>query len=108
MYFLKRALLIASLLWPFMSYAQAPEAITISQIIVKGNDRIQTDAISTQIKTEINSPYSNSALQESVRADVLRLYQMGYFYNIEVDQTDSILTYTITEKPFCHYSYFRW
>ena len=100
MYFLKRALLVPFLLWSFMSYGQEPEAITITQITVKGNDRIQTAAISVQIKTEKNRPYSNSALQESVRADVLRLYQMGYFYNIEVDQTDSVLTYTITEKPF--------
>ena len=88
------------LLWPMVSYTQDTETMTVSQIIVKGNDRIQTDAILTQIKTEKERSYSESGLSESVRADVLRLYQMGYFYNIEVDHTGSTLTYTITEKPF--------
>ncbi len=100
MYFLKRVLLMSFLLWPLASYGQESENVTLSQVVVKGNDRIQTDAISTQIKTEKGLSYSESDLRESVRADVLRLYQMGYFYNIEVDQTDGILTYTITEKPF--------
>ena len=100
MYFLKRVLFMLFLLWPLLSYAQESENITINQIIVKGNDRIQTDAILTQIKTQKGLSYSESSLTESVRADVLRLYQMGYFYNIEVDQTNSTLTYTITEKPF--------
>ena len=97
---LKRVLLVLFLLWPLMSYGQEPEGSTISQIIVKGNDRIQTDAILTQIKTQKGILYSDSTLRESIRADVLQLYQMGYFYNIEVDQTDGILTYVITEKPF--------
>ena len=101
MYFLKGTLLLVLFLsWPLMSYGQESEDSTISQIVVRGNDRIQTDAILTQIKTQKGISYSNSALRESIRADVLRLYQMGYFYNIEVDQTDNILTYLITEKPF--------
>lgn len=101
MHFFKQAFLILFLLWPLGSYGQEePENIVVSQIIVKGSDRIEADAILTQIKTQKGISYTNDQLLESIRKDVRQLYQMGYFYNIEVDQTDRILTYTVTEKPF--------
>ena len=67
----------------------------ISQIIVEGNDKIEKDAILAQIQSKVGDVYS----LEQVRGDVLRLYRMGYFYNIEVDRTGSVLTYKVMEKP---------
>ena len=76
-----------------------PASNTIQQINVKGNSRIETDAILTQIKVKKSFNYTTAQLHQTVREDVQRLYQMGYFYNIKVDHTDQTLTYTITEKP---------
>lgn len=67
----------------------------IDQIVITGNDKIEADAILAQIQSKVGDIYS----LEQVRQDVLRLYRLGYFYNIEVDKTDQVLTYKVTEKP---------
>ena len=101
MYFLRLVFLVLFLLWPLDSYGQEePKSTIVNQITVKGNDRIEADAILTQIKTQKGISYTNDQILKSIRKDVRQLYQMGYFYNIEVDHTDQTLTYTVTEKPF--------
>ncbi|MCB0348496.1 MAG: outer membrane protein assembly factor BamA [Bdellovibrionales bacterium] len=71
----------------------------VSEIQITGNKNIETDTIKGNIITQVGSAYS----QDSVREDILKLFQMGYFYNIEVDKKSKgdgwLLTYKVTEKP---------
>ncbi len=66
---------------------------------VKGNKKIEADAIIAKLKSKIGEPLD----RERVREDVLAIYGMNYFYNVEVDQVVTAqgieLTYTVMEKP---------
>jgi len=72
---------------------------TVSKISVTGTKKIEPDAIRAKLKSKVGEPITS----ESLRADVQSIYDMGYFYNVEVDK-QSVgggveLTYKITEKP---------
>ncbi len=82
----------------------APAAITdtslrITKIEIKGNKKIETDAITARLVSKIDAPYS----AERVRQDVEALFKSGYFYDVRVDRTingsDATLLYTVVEKP---------
>lgn len=71
----------------------------VSKINISGNKKIEADAIRTKLKTKTGE----SIDQDKLRADVQGIFDMGYFYNIEVDKTGGAsgleLTYKVTEKP---------
>ncbi len=72
---------------------------TVTEIQVSGNKNIETETIKGNIATQVGDAYSD----ESVRADIIKLFQTGYFYNIEVDKKNKgsgfLLTYKVAEKP---------
>lgn len=71
---------------------------SISKIVIKGNRKIEAEAIRAKLVSKEGSAYSD----DLVRQDISELFATGYFYNIEVDRSDSaeiVLTYTVTEKP---------
>ncbi len=70
----------------------------ISKIVVKGNRKIEAEAIRAKLISKEGSSYSD----EIVRQDIQELFATGYFYNVEVDRSETaeiVLTYTVTEKP---------
>jgi len=75
--------------------SQAAQAQSISKIEVKGQNRIEKISILDKVSFRPGSSFS----QEKVTADVKRLFQTGFFYDITVDLTGSVLTYTVVEKP---------
>jgi outer membrane protein insertion porin family len=78
---------------------EAPTGLTIEKIIVKGNKKIESDAIKAKLVSKEGAPFNN----ETVRQDIQELFNLGYFYDVEVDRTETspkvTLTYTVTEKP---------
>jgi outer membrane protein insertion porin family len=71
----------------------------ISRIVIKGNRRIESDAILGVMQTregEILSP-------ARARADLKAIYKLGYFTDVRMDITKTpegqILTVTVKEKP---------
>jgi len=72
---------------------------TIAKIEISGLKKIESDAVRAKLKTKPGDPYSS----EAVRADVQSIFDMGYFYNVEVDRTVGPqginLNYILTEKP---------
>lgn len=71
---------------------------TVEKIVIKGNKKIEADAIRARIGSREGGPFS----EDQVHDDILELFGLGYFYNIEVDRTEGAkitLTYTVTEKP---------
>lgn len=71
----------------------------IKAIEVTGHRKIEKDAILAKIGSKVDMPYSASVIRE----DVIALFNLGFFNNIEVDRQTSggavTLTYRVLEKP---------
>ena len=72
----------------------------IRNIVVQGNERIESDAIKRAMKTQIGDPYVPAKLSE----DLEIIYRMGYFDDIRIEaETDSdggqIVIFHVKEKP---------
>ncbi len=70
----------------------------IDKIVIKGNKKIEADAIRAKLISKVGEVYSD----EKVRRDIQETFSTGYFYNIEVDRSDGpnvVVTYIVTEKP---------
>ncbi len=71
----------------------------IAQIMIKGNNRIEADAIYRTIKTQPGDIYNVKNISDDIKA----VFGMGYFDDIRVEaQTvaeGKIITFIVTEKP---------
>jgi outer membrane protein insertion porin family len=71
----------------------------VTKIDIKGNRKIEIDAITAHIKTKVGDNYTD----EQIREDVVALFKTGFFYDIKVDRkvdgTNCTLTYDVVEKP---------
>lgn len=72
---------------------------TIAKINVLGNKKIEADAILARLHTKVGEAIN----REKLRQDVLAIYGLGYFYDIEISQSAVAgrveLSYRVTEKP---------
>lgn len=78
---------------------EAVSGPSVVAIDVTGNKKIEKDAILLKVKTKVGQPFS----RETIQQDVVDVFKMGYFYNIEVEK-ESVsggvkVIYKITEKP---------
>ncbi len=75
------------------------QVLKIKDIIVKGNKKIEEDAIRVVIKSKKGEEFSI----QTVREDVKAIYRLGYFDDVKVDYQVTpegiILTYIVVEKP---------
>lgn len=73
--------------------------IHVTSITIKGNKKIETDAVIARLITKQGEPFSLARL----RQDVDTLFKSGYFYDVKIDRQphgqDFDLTYTVVEKP---------
>jgi len=71
----------------------------LAKIDIKGNRYIERDAIKLVLKSNEGDLYSPSALQE----DLKRVYEMGYFSDVQIDSGDSPegkqVTFIVVERP---------
>jgi outer membrane protein insertion porin family len=71
----------------------------VAQIVVKGNRRIEKDAILGVMQTREGEILTPAHLREDLKA----IYKMGYFTDVRLDASDTaegrILTVLVTEKP---------
>jgi outer membrane protein insertion porin family len=71
----------------------------IARIQVVGNDKIEASAILGQIKGKVGDLLSSSSL----RKDMKRIYEMGYFTDVQVDVKETeegpLVTFVVVEKP---------
>ncbi len=81
------------------SAAPISSGLTIKNIEVSGNRKIEKDAILAKIVSKAGEVYS----AQHIREDVEALFKLGFFNNIEVDRQvsgkDVVLTYKVLEKP---------
>jgi outer membrane protein insertion porin family len=71
----------------------------IASIAPAGNTRIDSGAILRKISTKSGDLYS----QQALRKDLVAIYQMGYFNDVQIDVEDSALgknvIFRVSEKP---------
>ena len=71
----------------------------VEAIQIKGNKRIETDAILNQVRTKAGSIYKT----DQVTQDLKTIYKMGFFDDLraKADKGDkgTIITFHVTEKP---------
>lgn len=80
---------------------------SIWEIVIKGNERIESDAILNVIKTKAGDRYQKAKLTE----DLKRIFAMGYFEDIriEADRIEQAgvaktrIIFTVQEKPTVRY-----
>ena len=70
----------------------------VAQVVVSGNDRIETDAIKRVIQTQEDTVYLN----KNIRKDIKSIYAMGYFDDVRATASDTlngkVVTFEVKEK----------
>lgn len=87
---LKRLLLSTLLMTPGLAMAE-----TVQDIRIEGNQRIETSAIETYLGIERGDDVD----QYEVDSALKRLYETGFFSDINVEQEGSVIKVEVTENP---------
>ena len=78
-------------LWSGVLHASLVKSVT-----VKGNKRIESDAILEKMKLKAGSEASAAA----VRSDILAIFALGYFEDVRFEQNDAgVLEVSVRERP---------
>jgi outer membrane protein insertion porin family len=85
--------------WAAPAGAQTPTG-RVARITVRGNRKVEPEAIRINIQTKAGKPLDRQKLAEDVRA----LWRLGFFEDVQVDVTDLgrgdvQVTYLVKEKP---------
>ena len=56
----------------------------IDKIVIKGNRKIEADAIRNKLVSKEGGIFN----EDIVRQDIQELFTLGYFYNVEVDNSE--------------------
>ena len=79
--------------------SQVKGIVQIDSIYIKGNKRIETDAILAVIESQSGRAYDPSLLDKDLKS----IYQMGYFEDVQIDVEDGlrgkVVTFKVNEKP---------
>jgi outer membrane protein insertion porin family len=71
----------------------------VAEIVIQGNDRIETEAIRSNIGTQVGETY----LAKRIDADLKSVYQMGFFVDVRVSIQDLAegrrVIFEVKEKP---------
>ncbi len=67
----------------------------VSQIIIEGNQRIETSTILSYLKIKKGDVLSQSALNDSLKA----LYKTNFFVDVHLEPKGNILVVTVVENP---------
>lgn len=78
---------------------KAVDGPVVAKIAVKGNKKIEADAVIAKLATKQGEAFSS----ERARQDLDALFKTGFFYDIKIER-DAVeggiqLTYTVVEKP---------
>lgn len=79
----------------------------VAQIVVAGNERIETDAVLKRVKTQAGDAYQPKALSEDLKS----VYGMGYFDDVRVESEagpdGKKITFRVKEKPTIRHLKFK-
>ncbi|MDA8162369.1 MAG: outer membrane protein assembly factor BamA [Desulfobacteraceae bacterium] len=73
--------------------------VKVAEVLIKGNRRVDTDAIRDAITVKAGEPFDEKKLSSCIKS----VYKMGYFDDVQVDVADGpkgkIVTFLLKEKP---------
>ncbi len=91
------AVLAVAMCWFAASSGFAVGASVVNEVRVRGNLRIEEDAIRLSVQAQQGQPFD----PEVVDRDVKAIYRMGFFDDVSAGfSTQGILTYTVKERPY--------
>ena len=88
-----------ALLWTVMIPAAvwSQEKITLKDVKISGNLRIEDDGIRLHLKSRPGEPFDSTTVEQDVKA----IYRMGFFDDVRAELSpDGVLTYAVKEKPY--------
>jgi outer membrane protein insertion porin family len=72
----------------------------VAGISIKGNQRIEAQAIEKELKTKVGEPYNPKTVDEDIR----NIYKMGYFSDVRVEEKQTPqgewITFFVVERAF--------
>ncbi len=72
----------------------------IAGIAIKGNQRIEAQAIEKELKSKVGEPYIPAFLDQDLRT----IFKMGYFSDVRLEVKDDpqgkLITFVVEERPF--------
>ncbi len=91
------AVLVAAMCWFVASSGFAVDASVVNEVRVRGNLRVDEDAIRLSVQAQQGRPFD----QDVVDRDVKAIYRMGFFDDVSAEfSAQGILTYTVVERPY--------
>jgi outer membrane protein insertion porin family len=75
----------------------AADTLTIAEVRVLGNLRVEEDGIRIHLKARPGTPFDPSILDQDVKS----IYRMGFFDDVRAElSAEGVLTYVVKEKPY--------
>ena len=75
------------------------DLVEVAEIVIEGNERIETDAIRPNISTQVGETYLPKRIDDDLKA----VYQMGFFTDVRITTQDveagRRLIFSVKEKP---------
>lgn len=75
------------------------DRVVVAAVAIRGNRLIEDDAIALEIETKVGDAFDSQKVQD----DIQRIYDMGYFSDIQVDSIDDAqgkkVTFIVNENP---------
>jgi outer membrane protein insertion porin family len=92
--FLLAATLLAE---PFSRPANAQEKLTLKEIKITGNVRVEEDGIRLHLKSRAGDLFDAAMVDQDVKS----IFRMGFFDDVQAElSADGVLTYAVKEKPY--------
>jgi outer membrane protein insertion porin family len=77
--------------------AQSQTNVTLRDVKISGNLRVEDDGIRLHLKSKPGEPFSSAVVEQDVKA----IYRMGFFDDVQAELSpDGVLTYAVKEKPY--------
>ncbi|HVO93942.1 MAG TPA: POTRA domain-containing protein, partial [Terriglobales bacterium] len=90
-------LLTTCLVFSFPSASQSQEKVTLKDVKITGNVRVEDDGIRLHLKSRAGDSFDSQTVEQDVKA----IYRMGFFEDVKAELSpDGVLTYAVKEKPY--------
>jgi outer membrane protein insertion porin family len=77
--------------------AQAQENVTLKEVKISGNVRVEDEGIRLHLKNRAGASYDPGIVEQDVKA----IFRMGFFDDVRAElSADGVLTYAVKEKPY--------
>ncbi len=88
---------LATFLTVCYSTAHGQQKVTLKDVKITGNARVEDDGIRLHLKSRAGESFDSKTVEQDVKA----IYRMGFFEDVQAELSpDGILTYAVKEKPY--------